>query len=225
MFRGRIVGIVGFITQCAAVCFWAYFAATGVSLMFTSPEHKREVGASIVLSALALAVAAGTAYCIYRQFKWVQENQRFTQWLVANAEKIRNNQLVFYRSQRISPDTELVRHHLVFSALIISVRIQTRWIIKGKEPRFGHALAASLYTCFYGWWGIPFGLFWTPVALVKNLTGSTCVRISDLLQAAPAKPVGFGQRVQSDFSNRLRSGFFVDGKPAGILPAEQVGKT
>jgi hypothetical protein len=224
MLRGKIVGILGLIAQCAAVCAWTYMAATGVWLMFTNPEHKRDVAASFLMIAISLAIGAGTAYCFYKQFAWMRENQRFTQWLVANAEKIRNNQLAFYRSQRISLDTELVRHHLVFSALVISTRIQTRWIIKGKEPRLWHALAASLYTCFYGWWGIPFGLFWTPVALVKNFAGSTCVRVSDLLQPTPVKPVGFGQRLQSNFSHRLRAGFFVDAKPAGILPAEPVAK-
>ena len=145
-----------------------------------------------------------------RQFKWRQENQRFTAWLVVNTEKIRNNQLAYYRSQRISLETELVRHHLVFSALILSCRMQTRWIIKGKEPRLWNAFAASLYTLFYGWWGIPFGIIWTPVAVVKNLSGSTSVRVSELLQPAPAKRVEFSRRFQSDFSHRLHVGFFVD---------------
>ncbi len=151
-------------------------------------------------------------------------SRRFTAWLVANAEKIRNNNPVFFRSQRITLDTELVRHHLVFSALIVSCRMQTQWIIKGQEPRFWNAVAANLYTLFYGWWGFPFGVFWTPVALLKNLLGSSCVRVSDLLQPAPPKPIGFSQRFESGFSHRLRSNFFVDEKPAGILPAETVGK-
>jgi hypothetical protein len=182
------------------------------------------VGASIFLVTISIAIAAGTAYCLYCQFKWVKENRRFTAWLVANAEKIRSNQLAFYRSQRITLDTELVRHHLVFSALVLSCRMQTRWIIKGMEPRFGNALAACLYTLLYGWWGIPFGIIWTPIALVKNLAGSTTVRVSELLQPAPAKPVGFSERFWSDYSRRLRGGFFIDEKPAGILPAEIAAK-
>jgi hypothetical protein len=222
MFGGKIVGIFGLIAQCAAVCFWTYEAASSAWLAFTDPERARLVGASIFLITVSTAIAVGTGYCLYRQFKWTQENQRFNAWLVANAEKIRNNHLVYYRSQRISLDTELVRHHLVFSALILSCRMQTRWIIKGKEPRLWNAFAASLYTLFYGWWGIPFGIIWTPVAVVKNLSGTTSVRVWELLQPAPAKPVGFSQRFQSRFSHRLHVGFFVDEKPAGILPAETV---
>jgi hypothetical protein len=224
MFSGKIVGILGLIAQCAAVCFWTWMAAYTVWLGFTDPEHKQQLGASILLITTSAAIAAGTAYCIYCQFKWVAENRRFTAWLVANAEKIRNHNPVFFRSQRITPDTELVRHHLVFSALIVSCRMQTQWIIKDKEPRFGNALAASLYTLFYGWWGFPFGLFWTPVAVVKNMFGTTSVKVSDLLHPAPPKPVGFSQTFESRFSRRLGAIFFVDEKPAGILPAETVGK-
>jgi hypothetical protein len=224
MSGGKIIGTIGLIAQSAAVCFWTYEAASAAWFAFIDPEQKKLLGASIFLITTTATIAAGTAYCIYRQLKWAQENQHFTAWLVANAEDIRNHNPVFYRSQRISLETELVRHHLVFSALILPCRMQTRWIIKGEESRFWHAFAASLYTCFYGWWGIPFGIFWTPVALVKNLIGSSCVRVSDLLRPAPAKPVGFNQRFQSGFSHRLRSNFFVDEKPAGILPAETATK-
>jgi hypothetical protein len=224
MIGGKIVGIFGLIAQCAAVCFWTYEAVSGTWLAFTDPAQKGLVGASIFLITVSTAIAVGTAYCLYRQFKWAQENQRFTAWLVANAEKIRNNHPVYFRSQKISLETELVRHHLVFSALILSCRVQTRWIIKGKESRFWNAIAASLYTLFYGWWGIPFGIIWTPVAVVKNLSGATSVRVWELLQPAPAQPVGFSQRFQSGFSRQLRVSFFVDEKPAGILPAETATK-
>jgi len=221
MVFGKGSGIVGLIAQVAVVCFWAYLGADGIWLRFTGSEGQK---ASVVGIAIAWALAAATAYCVFRQFKFVEEDGHFKTWLVANAEKIRNNHPVFYRGQRISPETELVRHHLVFSAIILSFRMQTRWIIKGKEPRLGHALAASLYTFCYGWWGFPFGIFWTPVALFKNLTGSTSVRVVQLLQPAPAKPVGFGQRFQKNFSSRLQGGFFIDGEPAGIMPADEVGK-
>ncbi len=223
MFTGKFSGILGLIAQCAMVCAWVYIAITNLWSTLAGMAHKPVVE-GLVADAIAWAIAAGSAYCIYRQFKFVQEDQRLKAWLVANAEKIRNNQPAYYRSQRITLDTELVRHHLVFSVIVMSFRVQTRWIIKGKEPRFGHALAASLYTLLYGWWGIPFGFFWTIVALAKNFMGATTVRVQDLLQRAPAKPVGFGQRFERDFSRRLHRGFFVDEKAVGILPAEPVGK-
>lgn len=102
------------------------------------------------MAVFSLAMGAATGYCIYSQYRFAQEDRRFKSWLVANADKIRNNQLAFYCGQRISPDTILVRHHLVFSVIVMSFRMQTRWIIKDKEPRFWYAVAASLYTLCYG---------------------------------------------------------------------------
>jgi len=224
MFIGKGFGILGLVAQAAIACVWTYFAGYGVWLMANDPAHKMFTTGAVILNLASWALATATAYCLYRQVKFGQEDARLKQWLIANAEKIRNNNPVFYRSQRITGDTELVKHHLVFSILIMSFRMQTRWIIKNKEPRFGHALAASLYTLIYGWWGFPFGIYWTLVALWKNARGSTCVTVQDLLQPAPGKPTGFGDRFQRDFSKRVHSGFFVDQKPEGILPAEPVGK-
>lgn len=213
MILGKGFGVLAWIAQLLAVGVWLYAAGSGLERM----AHDE---AGIAMAVFSFATATATAYCIYRQFKWVQEDKHFQEWLIANAEKIRNQHVLFYRAQRISLNTELVRHHLVFSALIVSFRMRTRWTIKGKESRGWHAVACCLYTFTYGWWGFPFGIYWTIVALVKNLMGSTTVRVQDLLQPAPTKPVTFGERFQADFSRRLRAGFFVDEKPVGILPSE-----
>jgi hypothetical protein len=221
MFKGKIVGLLGLLAQCAAICFWTYETGLCMKAIFSDPQHKQDLTGSVITILFCAIIAIGTAYCLYCRFKWTKENQRFTQWLIVNAEKIRQNQQAYFRSQRITPETELVCHHVVFSPLIVSTRTQTHWIIKGVEPRFWNAIAASLYTLFYGWWGIPFGLIWTPVAVVKNLGGMTTIRVSDLLQQAPPEPVGFKQRWQSSFLHDLHVGFFVDEKPAGILSRVQ----
>ena len=216
VFTNGVLGLLGLVVQGVAAASWCYLAAEGTAHILSKAQDKPPA----ILNLLCWAIAAGTSYCIYRQFKWVREDQEFTRWLVSNSEKIRNRNAVFYKGQRVSLETRLVRHHLVFSALIVSFRKQTRWIIKDKEPRTWHALGASLYTCFYGWWGFPFGIFWTIVALVKNIQGATSVTVQQLLQPAPANPVGFAGRFQKDFARRVRTGFFIDEIPAGILPVE-----
>jgi hypothetical protein len=60
--------------------------------------------------------------------------------------------------------------------------------------------------------------------VIKNVAGSTTVRVRDLLQPAPTKPVGFSQRFESNFSRRLDSAFFIDQKPVGVLPSEPAAK-
>ena len=166
MIKGKFSAVLSLIAQAAAVLFWLYVAGSALS------HGKEDTTATIILAGFALAMAGATGYCIYRQAKWRVEDQQFTRWLILNAQKIQANDIAYYRGHRIKSQTVLVRHHIVFSALILSFRYQTRWIIRDKEPRFWHALAASLYTFCYGWWGFPFGLFWTPVALFKNANGN-----------------------------------------------------
>jgi hypothetical protein len=211
MFYGKGFGVVALLVELVFTASFAFMAGDG---LLHSGGNQDRLGESLV----AALLAGATGYAIYRRWMGAKEDQRFTAWLIANAERIRNNEPVFFRSQRISPDTELVRHHLVISAIVMSFRMHTRWIIKGREPRFGHALRACLYTMLYGWWGFPFGIYWTIVALIKNIGGSTTVKVRDLLQPAPAKATAFSQRLQSDFAHRLRAGFFIDEKPVGILP-------
>ena len=211
MFCGKGFGILGLLIELLFTGSFLYMAGDG--LLHASGNQDR-LGESFV----AAVLAAATAYAVYRRWKGAQEDQRFKNWLIANAGRIRKHEAVFFRSQRISLDTELVRHHLVISALVLSLRMHTRWIIKGCEPRFFHALSACLYTMLYGWWGFPFGIYWTIVALVKNMRGATTIKVGELLQPAPRKPVSFAQRWQSDFSHRLHAGFFIDEKPVGILP-------
>lgn len=221
MFSGKGVGVLRLLAECFMVCVWSYLGLDALrQFALAAPDHKPEIGPAII----ALALGGLTAYAIHRRIKGVQEDRRFTQRLVANADKIRNGDPVFYRKERIYPATELVRHHTVFSVIVMSFRSQTRWLIKGREPRFNHALGATLYTLCYGWWGFPFGIFWTLVAIVKNIKGSTVVRVADLLQPVPAKPQGFNERFQADFGKRMRAGFFIDESPKGILPAEPTVK-
>jgi hypothetical protein len=104
-----------------------------------------------------------------------------------------------------------VRHHLVFSLLIVAFRRKTRWLIKGHEPRFASALGASLYTLCYGWWGIPFGVLWTPIAVFKNITGSSTMRVSDLWQTSAASaPSTYYEKVKANIATDFRRRLFIE---------------
>jgi hypothetical protein len=156
-------------------------------------------------------MAAGTAYCIYRQMKDAEQDADLMQWLSTNADTIKNHQAAFYRGHSITPETELVRHHIVFSLLIVSIRRTTRWLIKDQEPRFASALWASLYTLCYGWWGIPFGVLWTPIAVIKNIRGSATLRVFDLVQpSAPPPPSTRFEKVKANVAADFRRRLFID---------------
>ncbi len=202
LFRQRLGGILNLITQLVVVAIWIGWLYNLVGAFRLVIQEDRRLGRDVsilgcVLATMvclwALAGAAGTLFWFVRQFQHTAANIRFGKWLKANEEKIRNNELVFYRSKRITMKTVLVRHHLVCSAVFFSGRMTTRWLVLGQEPRLRHAWGASLYSFWNGWWGFPFGLIWTPIAIAKNLSGNSTALVEDLLRVPPPPPRGFKQ--------------------------------
>lgn len=43
--------------------------------------------------------------------------------------------------------------------------------IRAGEGTFGKAFPYLLLSLLFGWWGIPFGLIYTPIALFQSLSG------------------------------------------------------
>jgi len=203
LLRRSLGGILNLIMQILVVAIWTWFLVSLVKGLRAALEDDHRLGRDhsdfglvllVVMGMWMLAGAAGTLFWFFRQFQHAAANARFATFLKMNADRIRNNELVFYRSKRITPKTVLVRHILVGSALFFTGRTSTRWLVKGQEPRMLHAWGASLYCFWNGWWGFPFGLIWTPIAIVKNLAGESTVLVEDLLRVPPPPPVGFKQR-------------------------------
>jgi hypothetical protein len=44
-------------------------------------------------------------------------------------------------------------------------------LIRPGEGTFGKSLPWTLVALFFGWWGVPWGLIYTPAAIIKNLSG------------------------------------------------------
>ena len=203
IFHRRIGALLMLINQLLVVTIWiGWIVALGRGVQQAIADDRRlgrdpEALGFVFLSVIGLwtlAGAVGTAYWFIRQFDHHAADTRFKSWLRINEEKIRNNELVFYRSKRITPKTVLVRYHLVCSALFFSGRMHTRWVALGQEPKRRYAWGAALYSLWNGWWGIP-GLIWTPIAIAKNLSSSSTALVEDLLRVPPPPPSGFKQIV------------------------------
>jgi hypothetical protein len=189
----RLGGLFGLLAQLGAIAFWVWMGTPPIAGLGEFKEIVRPTSSTHIVSALIWigimwGLAAGIGYGLYRQFRDYGENLQLLEWLKSNGEKIREgNPPVFYRGHRVGWDSELVCHHRVFSLIVISTRSKTRWLIKGKQSRTWPAWEASLYTLFYGWWGVP-GLIWALVALIKNMDGSTRLAVRDIIQPPPPKP-------------------------------------
>jgi hypothetical protein len=85
-----------------------------------------------------------------------------------------------YEGAPVTPDSVAVRFHGVASFLIWSGKYQSPLLLAGRGKVAPTGAFYTLLTLATGWWGFPFGLLWTPVALFNNLRGGTRVKLRDL---------------------------------------------
>lgn len=58
------------------------------------------------------------------------------------------------------------------SVLIMSFRRRSDvYFLRAGESALIKGLPFTILSLAVGWWGIPWGLFWTPAAIYKNLSG------------------------------------------------------
>lgn len=66
----------------------------------------------------------------------------------------------------------LVRFEYCISLLFLTLRRQSRvFLLAADDPGLVDGLPYTLVTLLLGWWGVPWGLVGTPLALLTNLTG------------------------------------------------------
>jgi Ca2+/Na+ antiporter len=86
-----------------------------------------------------------------------------------------------YNGHSITKDTQIIRYLFVFSFILFTSRVPSRWYVKGKDNT---ALAVAAYTlgsAVAGWWGVPWGPVYTVQALYRNLRGGYRVSVADFL--------------------------------------------
>lgn len=58
--------------------------------------------------------------------------------------------------------------------------------IKPGEGTFGASLPYTLLSFFLGWWGFPWGLIYTPMAIIQNLSGGKDLTADVMNALAPS---------------------------------------
>jgi hypothetical protein len=57
------------------------------------------------------------------------------------------------------------------SVIIITFRRSATVLVRSGSSTLAAGMPYTLISLFFGWWGFPFGLIFTPIALVQNLGG------------------------------------------------------
>ena len=72
----------------------------------------------------------------------------------------------------IQKGAKFVVFQYVISLLVITFRRNSNiYFVKADESAFVKGLPFTLLSLVLGWWGIPFGIIYTPIAVFTNLSG------------------------------------------------------
>lgn len=78
--------------------------------------------------------------------------------------------------QEIARGGKFVTFSYAMSFLIITLkRTSDVHFIRAGQGTFGPSLPYTLLSLVLGWWGFPWGLIYTPMAIIQNLSGGTDV--------------------------------------------------
>jgi hypothetical protein len=72
----------------------------------------------------------------------------------------------------LSRGAKFVVFSYVISVLVLSFRRSSEiHFVRAGESAVGKSVPYTLLSIALGWWGIPWGIIWTPMALVTNFGG------------------------------------------------------
>ncbi len=112
-----------------------------------------------------------------------QTEEPFLNWIIQNQEAIKNGSAV-YEGERVTPASEGVRFETCISCLIMTMRKKTPMLLVGSAKAKRSQWTATLISLLVGWWGVPFGIFFTPVVVANNLWGGSKTKVGRILATA-----------------------------------------
>ncbi|MDJ1468117.1 hypothetical protein QNI16_33150 [Cytophagaceae bacterium YF14B1] len=84
---------------------------------------------------------------------------------------------------------KFVYFEFTVSVLVMTFKKPTDiYFIRSGESHWGKSLPFTLLSLFFGWWGFPWGIIYTPMALITNLSGGKDVT-QQVLQSISSSPV------------------------------------
>lgn len=99
----------------------------------------------------------------------IQESKRlkrFSQFIAENAEAIMNGSSREFEGDVYTRDTKLVQYQFAVSLIAISMSRGTS--LRPEKDKTWLLLSCTLISLFGGWWGIPWGPYYTIRSFIEN---------------------------------------------------------
>jgi hypothetical protein len=107
-----------------------------------------------------------------------------------------NNLTVSEVEAALAGGGRLVFYEYCISCVILTLRRPSNlYLLKPGEKGFVHGIPFALTSLLLGWWGLPWGLIYTPLVLLTDLGGGRDVTDEILNRLRTSKP-GEGDRCE-----------------------------
>lgn len=150
--------------------FFVLFLIAGFYHLFTG--HFADAAVLLGLDAVLLFFARWVA-------KEKEQAVEFLNWIKSKQEDLKKG-WAFFNGQKITLSTEVTQYQGCISFFIVTTRFRSHYMVAGRNNSATWLLFSGL-TFAFGWWGVPWGLIFTPQALYRNLSGGHRQTVGQLL--------------------------------------------
>ena len=109
------------------------------------------------------------------------EEEKFLLWLFENQNTIKDGGAV-YEGERVTMKSLAVRYETCCSIIFMTMRKKTPMFLKDSSRARKSQITASIVSYIFGWWGIPFGLIFTPVVVMNNIRNAGAIPVEELFK-------------------------------------------
>ena len=110
-----------------------------------------------------------------------KRSDRFSKFLAKNAEALMNGSSLEFEGDTYRYDTALVQYQ--FAVSLISVSMTRGTSLRPKKDKVKMLIFCTFISLFGGWWGIPWGPYYTVVSFINNAKAKE-VTIQQLIDSA-----------------------------------------
>jgi hypothetical protein len=156
-----------------------------VLLLVSFVESNAPSSAGSHVNSIVWGIAAVFVVCVCI-FYWIERYRAvaFLQWLHEQRDALRMGRIE-HSGQAISRSTEVIQYRLCISIIVLTVEFDTAFVPM-RDGHWRSAVVPTLVTCLLGWWGIPFGPFYTIAAVIHNIRGGQRRSVQELLNEMAA---------------------------------------
>jgi len=157
----------------------------GLSVMNIQLEDY-ELAAAYGVPGLALIIFTAIYLFGIKPMEEKRARDKLLEWIGENKNEILEGRAL-YEGEQITKDTVIIRYCIVYSAIIYTKKEFSNYCLKGSERSYRIGIMSTMFNLIMGWWGLPWGLIYTPQSLYINLSKSESISVGEVISSPPLR--------------------------------------